>query len=320
MSRFGSPREPKPCPGDTATSSFPQEHRDHQGNSPLHSRFERARLALETATVAGGWRSHLYEFLLFGFKQGWACLFGALLLALLIATYFFYPRGAWLPRYDFLTLSALAIQLLMLRFRLETWDEAKVILVFHVAGTVMELFKTSWGSWIYPEPAFLMIGGVPLFSGFMYAAVGSYIARIWRIFDTRFSHYPPVWTTWLLAAAIYVNFFAHHWLPDIRPLLFAVTALLYWRCIFWFRPFRRHRPMPILIGFLLVALFIWFAENIGTLSGAWMYPNQRDGWSMVPISKLGAWYLLMIISFVLVTLVNRPKPFEQDTNSEATAD
>ena len=257
---------------------------------------------------------------MFGFKQGWACLFGALLLALLIATYLFYPQGAWLPRYDFLTLAALAIQLLMLRFRLETWDEAKVILAFHVAGTVMELFKTAWGSWIYPEPSYLRIGAVPLFSGFMYAAVGSYIARIWRIFDTSFSHYPPLWATWLLAGAIYVNFFAHHWLPDFRLALFAATALLYWRCIFWFRPFRKHRPMPILLGFLLVAMFIWVAENIGTLSRAWVYPDQRDGWSMVPLSKLGAWYLLMIISFVLVTLVNRPKRFERDTKSAATID
>ncbi|MGE0180557.1 MAG: DUF817 family protein, partial [Sphingomonas sp.] len=121
----------------------------------LHTRFERVRLALETRTVSGGWRSHLYEFLLFGLKQGWACLFGALMLALLIATHLFYPRDSWLPRYDFLTLAALAIQLAMLRFRLETWDEAKVILLFHIAGTVMELFKTALGSWLYPEVSYL---------------------------------------------------------------------------------------------------------------------------------------------------------------------
>lgn len=195
----------------------------------------------------------------------------------------------------------------MLGFRLETWDEAKVILAFHIAGTVMELFKTAWGSWIYPEPSYLRIAGVPLFSGFMYAAVGSYIARIWRIFDMRFTRYPPVWTTWLLAAAIYVNFFAHHWLWDLHYPLLAVTALLFWRTRVWFRPFRRDRAMPLLLGFFLVALFIWFAENLGTLSRAWIYPSQRNGWHMVPPAKLVAWYLLMIISFVLVTLVNRPR-------------
>ena len=52
-------------------------------------------------------------------------------------------------------------------------EEAKVILAFHLVGTAMELFKTHMGSWEYPEPSLLRIGGVPLFSGFMYAAVGS---------------------------------------------------------------------------------------------------------------------------------------------------
>jgi uncharacterized membrane protein YoaT (DUF817 family) len=276
----------------------------------LHTRFERVRLALERRTVAGGWRSHLYEFLLFGFKQGWACLFGALMLALLVATHLFYPRGAWLPRYDFLTLAAVLIQVGMLRFRLETWDEAKVILAFHAAGTAMEVFKTGAGSWIYPEASYLHIGAVPLFSGFMYASVGSYIARIWRIFEIKVSHYPPLWAPPLLAAAIYVNFFAHHWLMDARFALLAATILVFGRTMVWFKPFRRYRPMPLLVGFLLVALFIWFAENIGTLSRAWTYPNQRGGWQMVPPAKLVAWYLLMIISFVLVTLVNRPEPMD----------
>ena len=100
------------------------------------------------------------------------------MLALLLATHFFYPEDAPVHRYDFLTIAAVAIQGAMLAFRLETWAEAKVILIFHVVGTVMELFKTAAGSWVYPEASILHIGSVPLFSGFMYAAVGSYIARV----------------------------------------------------------------------------------------------------------------------------------------------
>lgn len=269
-----------------------------------HSRFEAVRLRLEQFDPGTGWRLWFYEFLLFGFKQGWACLFGALMLALLLATHFLYPEGAPLHRYDFLTLSALAIQLGMLVFRLETLAEAKVILIFHVVGTVMELFKTSAGSWIYPEASVLHIGAVPLFSGFMYASVGSYIARVWRIFDFRYSQYPPRWTTYALAVAIYVNFFAHHWLPDIRLALFALTVLLFWKTRIHFRNWRAHRWMPLLLGFLLVALFIWFAENIGTFARAWSYPGQESGWEPVGIAKLGSWYLLMLISFVLVSLVN----------------
>jgi len=243
---------------------------------------------------------------MFGIKQGWACLFGGAMLALLIATRLWWPEGAPVARYDFLVLGALAIQAAMLALKLESWEEARVIFVFHVVGTIMELFKTQHGSWIYPEYSILRVGMVPLFSGFMYAAVGSYIARIWRIFDIRFRRYPPLWTSWVLAAAIYVNFFAHHWLPDIRLGLFAATALLYGRGWFYFTPDRIRRKMPFLLGFLLVATFIWFAENIATYANAWIYPSQTDGWHMVSIDKLGSWFLLMMISVVLVSLVHRP--------------
>ncbi len=195
----------------------------------------------------------------------------------------------------------------MLILRLETLGEAKVILAFHAVGTVMELFKTAHGSWFYPEPSVLRIGGVPLFSGFMYAAVGSYLARVNRIFDFRFSHYPSPFPASLLGIAIYLNFFAHHWLPDVRVALFAAMAVLFWRTRVWFRVWRSDRWMPLLLGWLLVALFIWLAENIATFSRAWLYPSQASGWAMVSPAKLGAWYLLMYISFILVTWVHPPR-------------
>lgn len=259
------------------------------------TRFARVRARLEAAQPTQGPAAILYEFALFVLKQGWACLFGALMLALLLATHFLYPTNAPIARYDALTIAAVLIQVLMLRFRLESWDEAKVILAFHVTGTVMEVFKTAHGSWIYPEAGVLRVGAVPLFSGFMYAAVGSYIARVWRIFDFRFTGYPPRWATIALAAAIYINFFAHHWLPDARMILFAATGLMFLRTRIYFTVWRAPRWMPLLLGWLLVALFIWFAENIGTFSHSWRYPSQTDAWSLVPIGKIGAWYLLMII-------------------------
>ncbi|MFC0589127.1 DUF817 domain-containing protein [Novosphingobium aquiterrae] len=282
--------------------------------NPAHTRFAAVRARLERYEPRPGWSAWLYEFLLFGFKQGWACLFGGLMLAMLLATHLFYPPAAPLARYDFLTIGAVLIQAGMLAFRLETWNEAKVILAFHVVGTVMELFKTSAGSWLYPEPSLLRIGGVPLFSGFMYAAVGSYIARVWRIFDFRFSSFPSPALAGLLAAAIYINFFAHHWLPDVRLALFAALALLFWRTRVWFRVWRADRWMPLLVGWLLVALFIWFAENIGTFSRAWLYPAQKHGWAMVSPAKLGAWYLLMYISFILVAAVHRPRDKDDKPN------
>ena len=267
---------------------------------------------------AHGLSGALVEFLVFGLKQGWACLFGGAMLFLIIATKYAPPEALGIARYDFLFLAALAIQVAMLAFKLEKPSEAAVILIFHIVGTAMEIFKTSAGSWIYPEDCFFRIAGVPLFSGFMYASVGSYIARITRIFDMRYTSYPPLWTTLLLAAAIYVNFFAHHFVVDLRHALFAATALLFLRTVVHYRVFRFRHRMPLLVGFLLVALFIWFAENIGTWSRAWIYPGQADAWTPVSIQKLGAWYLLMIISFVLVTLVHRPQPLDRSAEENGS--
>jgi uncharacterized membrane protein YoaT (DUF817 family) len=248
------------------------------------------------------------EFLVFGLKQAWACLYGGALLALIMLSAVLWPETSSISRYDALFLSAVFIQIAMLALKLEKPSEAVVILVFHGVGTAMELFKTGAGSWTYPEASFFRLGDVPLFSGFMYAAVGSYLARVTRIFDFHFSNYPPIWATVLLAAGIYVNFFTHHYVWDMRWLLFTATALLFWRCYVHYQVFRFRHRMNMLLGFFLVALFIWLAENIATASRIWIYPNQKSGWEMVSLGKFGSWYLLMIISFVLVNLVHKPKP------------
>ena len=52
----------------------------------------------QAAERRGAWVSGAYEFLRFGIKQGWACLFGGLMVALLIGTHFLYPKGAPLAR------------------------------------------------------------------------------------------------------------------------------------------------------------------------------------------------------------------------------
>jgi uncharacterized membrane protein YoaT (DUF817 family) len=274
--------------------------------------------ALRRHAGRGRLTSAAFEILMFGLKQGWACLFGASLLALLLGTHLFYPMHAAISRYDFMLLAAFAIQGAMLALKLERPSEALVILIFHVAGTVMEVFKTGAGSWSYPEQSLFHIGGVPLFSGFMYSAVGSFIARSFRILDVRFSHYPPPWTTWVLAGAVYLNFFTHHYLPDIRIGLFALSALLFWRSWIFFTPDLKVRRMPLLLGLFLVALFIWFAENIATFSHAWVYPSQRTHWAAVSPAKLGAWYLLMLISFVLVGLVHRSQAQQSVTRLSRT--
>lgn len=283
--------------------------------TPLEQRIDEwARERLERiSTPRGGFRRGLVEFVVFTLKQAWACIFGAAMLAALVLARVAYPDDAVLARSDLLVIIAVGIQVLMLLFKLEAPREMWVILLFHIVGTVMEVFKTDVGSWSYETDGFLRIGGVPLYTGFMYAAVGSYMVRVFRLFELRFERYPRLWMTAILAVAIYVNFFSHHFLPDARWVLLALVILLYARCTMHFRNHRSRpwRRVPLLAAFIGVAFFIWIAENIGTAAGAWIYPHQTDGWELVSISKLVAWFLLMIISVVLVTFVYRPQPPER---------
>ncbi len=201
----------------------------------------------------------------------------------------------------------------MVSCHLETIRELRVVVLFHVVGTAMELFKTDAGSWSYDADGVIRIGSVPLFSGFMYAAVGSYMVRVYRIFDLRFDRYPRRWVSAILAVAIYVNFFAHHFTVDVRLVLFLAVAAVFGRCVMHFRIFRTRSRLPLVVAFGLVALFIWIAENIATWSRAWLYPSQLTGWHPVVIDKLGSWFLLMIVSVVLVAWVYPPqRPIEAE--------
>jgi uncharacterized membrane protein YoaT (DUF817 family) len=276
---------------------------------PLGPWLQPARRAIHRALSA--LPGPVTEFVLFGLKMAWACLFGAAMLALLILTHLFWPKDAPLYRYDFLLIAAVCIQGLMLWTRLESLEEVKVIMLYHLIGTVMEVFKTHIGSWAYPEPAIFRIGGVPLFTGFIYGTVGSFIARAIRIFDMRFAHYPKAWWTWVLAAAIYINFFSHHYVLDVRYGIFAVYILMFWKCMIHFRVRHVYYRMPYILASALTAGFMWVAENIGTLTRTWYYPGQASGWHMVSLNKLWAWLLLLIISFVVVSLVIKPKPPEE---------
>jgi uncharacterized membrane protein YoaT (DUF817 family) len=275
--------------------------------TPLEERIDALAHRLLEGAPERGARARLVEFLVFGAKQAWACVFGALLLVAIIAARLWYPDDAAIARNDVLVIAAVAIQVFMLLARLESGRELWVIVLFHVVGTIMELFKTDVGSWSYEEGGILHIGAVPLFSGFMYAAVGSYMVRVYRLFDLRFARYPRLWITAVVAALIYVNFFSHHFVWDARWILVLAIVVVYARTIMHFRVFRSTFRMPILLAFLLVAIFIWLAENIATAAGAWIYPHQETGWELVPLTKLVAWFLLMMISVVLVTFVYPPR-------------
>ena len=247
----------------------------------------------------------LKNFIYFGYKQAISCIFpviifGALALSKIVSI-------PYLPRYDFILLICIIGQVLMLATRLETWDEFKVICLFHVIGLALELYKVHMGSWAYPEDAYSKVWGVPLYSGFMYASVASYICQAWRRFDLQIVHWPTSIFAWLIGALIYLNFFTHHYFYDIRWTLKALLFLLFFRTVVRFRINEKVYKMPIILSFLLIGFFIWIAENITTFLGAWQYPNQEQAWSIVHIGKISSWFLLVIISIIIVVQLKRVK-------------
>jgi len=256
------------------------------------------------------------EFLVFGLKQVAACVFAGSFLFLLALSGHIHVPG--LARYDFLFLSAIAIQVLLVAVRLENWREVAVLSLFHLIGMGLELFKTSpqIHSWSYPEHAFFHIRTVPLYSGFMYASVASYIMQAWRRFNLKITAFPPFWPAVSLCGAIYANFFTDRFL-DIRWFLAAAVLALFWRTRILFTVIRARRSMPAALSFLLIGFFIWVAENIATFFGAWVYPHQAQQWAIVGPSKISSWMLLVIISLIIVASLKEIFPARAEAKAKA---
>lgn len=247
------------------------------------------------------------ELFFFTLKELRAVLFPALFLFILFLSNYV-PLGG-MYRYDFLFIAALLIQVLLVLFKLETKDEAKVIFLFHIIGLCLELYKTNpaIGSWSYPEPGILKIADVPLYSGFMYAAVGSYIAHAWKVFNLRLTNHPSYLVSIILCFFIYLNFFTNHFITDFRAFLFIAIFVIYYRTWVHFTPRKTEYRMPLALSFLLIGFFVWIAENIATFYGAWKYPGQIHVWEVVSFHKITSWFLLVIICFIVVAYLKHFK-------------
>jgi uncharacterized membrane protein YoaT (DUF817 family) len=236
------------------------------------------------------------QLLRFAWLEARACAFPVAIFAgLALSTVVPLP----IARYDALLVYGLVVTLVFWGLRLETGREILGTLAFHVVGLAFELVKVRLGSWSYPEDAVTKVAGVPLYSGFMYAAVGSYIARAWRLMDLRLTGYRPVATA-VVAAAIYANFLTHHVLPDVRLALAVVLVVVTWGTWVHYTVGEERYRMPLASSFVLIGFFLWLAENAATLLQAWQYPDQAQGWTMVHVGKFGSWALLVVVSFVLV--------------------
>ncbi|MBW3657110.1 MAG: DUF817 domain-containing protein [Actinobacteria bacterium] len=236
----------------------------------------------------------------FGVKQAVACAFPVGFFLLLGLSRVVTVPG--LARYDLVLAGAVLLQLVLVGIGFETWRDVRVALRFHVLGLALELFKTApaIGSWSYPEPALTKLATVPLYSGFLYAAVASYVIAAWRLLRLRFTRYPSRPMALAVAAAIYVNFFTHHWLPDLRGVLMGLTLVVFGRTRVHFTPRATERWMPLPLAFVLIGFFVWVAENVSTFLGAWAYPDQLLTWQAVHLGKLTSWSLLVIVTIVVV--------------------
>jgi uncharacterized membrane protein YoaT (DUF817 family) len=204
-----------------------------------------------------------------------------------------------IPRYDALLVYCVLVTCAFLVFRWETTRDVMVIGGFHLVGLAFELVKVPLGSWSYPEAAWTKVAGVPLYSGFLYAAVGSYLIAAWRLFDLRVSGYRTIPTA-VVAGAVYVNLITHHWLPDLRWPLAGLLVAVTWTATVHFTVGDHRYRMPLAMSFVLIGFFLWLAENIATFFGAWRYPHQLEAWRLVDPAKFGAWAMLISVAFVLV--------------------
>ena len=234
----------------------------------------------------------------FGIQQALSCIFPVAVFCTLAFSKFIHIP--FVSRYDFILFICIFVQWLMLHFELESIDELKVIFMFHILGLILEIFKVYMGSWMYPEEALFKVCGVPLYSGFMYASVASYICQAWKRFDLRFIDWPSNFVTYPIACLIYINFFTHHFFLDLRWIIILVLFILFWKSKIHFRVNRHKYSMQAIVSFLLIGFFIWLAENIATYLGAWKYPEQLETWQIVHIGKISSWFLLVIISIIIV--------------------
>jgi len=243
--------------------------------------------------------------LLFTYLQALSCIFPVIIFAALALSKF--VSIPFIPRYDLILLLCIVGQLFMLTSKLETWDEFKVICLFHIIGLCLELYKVHMGSWSYPEDAYSKVGGVPLYSGFMYASVASYICQSWRRMNLHMYNWPKPFLAIGISVLIYLNFFTHHFTYDIRWILKFLLLIIFFRTVVTFQLQEKVFKMPMILAFLLIGFFIWIAENIVTFLGAWQYPNQAETWSLVHIGKISSWFLLVIISVIIVAQLKRVK-------------
>ena len=140
----------------------------------------------------------------------------------------------------------------------------------------------------------------------------THTSRGLRLFNVRFTDFPSLIWVSLLVVLSYANFFTKFFVPDIRNVLFITSVILFWKTKVFFQVHDKNNgdigssqqyQLPFLPLLWFLAFLVWLAENIATFANIWHYPSQENLWHMVGWGKIGSWYLLLILSLVLVLVV-----------------
>lgn len=227
-------------------------------------------------------------------RESISATFSLILLASIALTELIRVPGV--ARYDVLLVVGLVTQVSMVWGKMETWLDVLVMAIYHVLGLVLETYKVRHGSWSYPEPAFTKIGLVPLYSGFMYASVASYMSVAYRVFQLEFVGWPGKWWSGLALLIVYGQFFLPAPNLWVRAAVAGVVAVVYRRSWVHFDSGGHRLKMPLTVAFGLIGFFVWIAENWATHFRGWVYPNQADGWEPVHFGKVLSWSLMVVVS------------------------
>ncbi len=179
------------------------------------------------------------------------------------------------------------MQWIMYKTGLETKDELKVITVFHLIGLLLEIYKVHFGSWSYPEEAHSKIFGVPLYSGFMYASVASYICQAWRRLYLQMHYWPKAIFYRAIRSNDLLQFFSRIIFYTIfRWFLALLLFIVFFRTFveFSLRGVTYKNTTGSLLFSLSVSSF-GLQRTSQHFFGAWQYPNQREAWNLVHLSK-----------------------------------
>ena len=245
-----------------------------------------------------------------GLDQIWwqirAAWFGIAFLMAIVAASVIWGSDWAVARTDALFVVGVALAGLVFALGVNRLQDALPMGIVFLLGIGLELQKTGIGAWAYADGGVLMLGEKPLFVGFMYAAVASYVIRSLRLKGLRVVRLPH-WAVALgFSAVIYGAFFVP--VPVwVRPMLLLLAVLAFNRARV-VAPSGSWLPVPMALA--MAALLLWVAENVGTFTGTWTYRGQGPG-ELVTYSKIGAWFLLLNVVFWVVTYATRDVSWRQ---------